>query len=93
VVGDADMNFKLNMNGDPMEMLYGDARRLTKAVHDLEDAIRMSFPNGRNYLHLDDPLGYEYRQDREKWSEMLMALKKIEATVNEFAEEIARQRP
>ena len=76
-----------------MDTLYKDAIRLKRAIRDLEDAIRISFPNGRNYQHLDDPLGYEYRQDREKWSEMLMALKEIEATVNEFAEEIARQRP
>jgi hypothetical protein len=86
------MHFKLNINGDTMETLYKDAIRLKRAIRDLEDAIRMSFPNGRNYQHLDDPLGYEFREDRDKWSDMLRGLKKIEATADEFGEELARQR-
>jgi hypothetical protein len=81
------------MNGDSSDKMYQDAIRLTKAVRELEDAIRISFPNGRNYLHLDDPLGYDYRQDREKWSDMLRGLEEIKRTVDDYAETLAKQLP
>jgi len=87
------MHFCLNMNGDSSDKMYQDAIRLTKAVRELEDAIRISFPNGRNYLHLDDPLGYDYRQDREKWSDMLRGLEEIKRTVDDYAETLAKQLP
>lgn len=78
------MHFVVNNNGDTVQTLGKHGRDLSAAIRQLEEVIRCSFPNGRNYQAYDNPLGYEFRQDRDEWSAMLEHLNAIQDTVDRY---------